>query len=102
MAKPGFGADPEPGQGFESGSLRRITMPILKRTRIRNTMQHNPLERRLFKSMDFCTVVDPHNVNADPNPDSNFHFDAYPVHDPDTEDHQNDADPPGFTHVGKS
>jgi hypothetical protein len=50
------------------------------------------------------SVVDRHRFDADP--DQNFHFGADPFPDPDSDWHQNDADPhadptPSFTHAGK-
>ncbi len=42
--------------------------------------------------MVYCSFVDPHHFDVDPDPDPTFNFDANP-----------DLDPtPSFTHVGKS
>ncbi len=74
-------------------------MRILRPPRFRNTVHHNPLENETFKKHDFWCCG---STSCRTDPDPNFHFDAYPAPDPDTEHHQNDADHPGFTHVGKS
>jgi hypothetical protein len=56
----------------------------------------------------YFSVVDRHRVDADLDPDRNFHVDADPYADadPDWQLHQNNVDPradptPSFTHVGK-
>jgi hypothetical protein len=56
-----------------------------------------------FVNSRFCSVVDRHRFDANPDSDPNFHVDADP--DPDPDWHQNDADlyadsTPSFTHFG--
>jgi hypothetical protein len=57
-------------------------------------------------NIESTSAVDLHRFDADPHPDSTFHFDGDPDPDPDLDRHKKDADShadhiPSSTHVGK-